>query len=111
MFQAIAWSVDHEVLRITTKDKVYRLQKKENVWISENCLKSDCEALKKAQIKNKKAHGQYTGHPASDFCEQEKGEYVVGKRDSGDEDGVCVFKDQSFILGWDYFKRNQKEKR
>lgn len=111
LFQAIAWSSDQEILSIITKDKVYRLQKKENVWVSENCLKSGCLALKKTEIKTKKAPGQYVGHPASDFCEQEKGEYIVGKRNSGDEDGVCVFKDHSYILGWDYFKRNRKEKR
>ncbi|MFP5384625.1 MAG: DUF333 domain-containing protein [Bacteriovoracia bacterium] len=111
LLQSIAWSNESQGLTIQTKDKVYRFHQKENVRVSENCLKSNCLALQRAELKTKKADGKYVGHPASDFCEQEKGEYIVGKRESGDEDGVCVFKDNSYILGWDYFKRNQKEKK
>lgn len=103
-----AWSTDPEVLQIKSKQDQYTLQKKDNVWVSENCLKSDCQALKKVEIKKVKSEDGLVGHPAADFCEQEGGKYVTGKRTSGDEDGVCVFKDKSYILGWDYYRRNEK---
>lgn len=109
LFSISVWATDPTVLTIKVKDKNFNFQKKEDVWVSESCLKDDCTALKKAEIKTKKSSDGLAGHPAADFCEQEGGEYVTGKRLSGDEDGLCVFKDKSFILGWDYYKRNEKK--
>lgn len=107
-FTTSVWAKDPEVLLIMSGHDQYSLQKKEDVWVSSHCLKSDCQALKKAEIKPSKNENGLAGHPAADFCEQEGGKYVTGKRVSGDEDGVCVFKDKSYILGWDYYKRNEK---
>lgn len=104
------WASDKDILVIKSSSREYVLKKSEGSWVSESCLKSSCLALKKTEIKQQDSKDGFVGHPAASFCEQTQGEYVVGKRASGDEDGLCVFKDKSFILGWDYFYRNKKEK-
>lgn len=82
---------------------------KVNEWkVSESCLKS-CLALKpvKPQVVKQESKSKFLEHPAASFCESQKGKYVTAQYQNGDEDGLCVFEDGSYILGWDYYQKNQ----
>lgn len=99
------WSI--KIITLKVKDKVYTFHDKNGQRVSEECLKKECLALKSKPVETKK-ESKYTGHPAADYCEGNGGEYVVGVRETGDEDGLCLFKDKSYSLGWDYFKEGKK---
>lgn len=92
--------------------KVWTFVIKDNYKVSESCLKTSCLALNTINQKENKQtqSGKYLNHPAAGLCEIHHGKYIVGTYKNGDEDGICVFKDQSFILGWDFYKRHQPKK-
>lgn len=74
------------------------------LWVSPHCQKGDCQALKTpAKTSSKTQKSTYITQPAASFCESSGGNYLTGKYSSGNEDGVCRFKDQSYILAWDYY--------
>lgn len=103
-----------ESLILKSRDqKSYQFFDKSGVRVSESCLKGPCEALKTPPLRESpKTSKSFTGHPAARFCEEQKAVYIIAKRESGDEDGICLFKDKSFILAWDYYRyhapRDQK---
>ena len=77
---------------------------KKDLWVSPHCLKAECLALKTTKKPSPKAtERKYITQPAAGFCEAQDGQYLTGKYSSGNEDGVCRFKDQSYILAWDYY--------
>lgn len=95
-------------LILKAREKSYEVVSHQGVRVSQDCLKTLCDALKPAlkQVPPKPKKS-FIGNPAASFCEIQGARYEIAKRASGDEDGLCVFKDQSYILGWDYFKRNE----
>lgn len=104
-----AFASESKVLK--HKNQNFKLLSKEKLWVSESCLKNNCLALKKVTARAlRDPSNQFTGQPAAQFCVENDGQYIVGKYESGDEDGLCVFKDKSYILGWDYFKYNRGKK-
>ena len=96
---------------LKSENQNFKLFSKEKLWVSESCLKKDCLALKQGDSKVlRDPSNQFTGQPAAQFCIENDGKYVVGKYESGDEDGLCIFNDKSYILGWDYYKNNRGKK-
>lgn len=95
-----------EPLILKTPDKTYKLFQKSGLRVSESCLKGPCDALKVPSSQtNTSTTKSFTGHPAAKFCGLQGATYIIAKRESGDEDGLCQFKDKSYILGWDYFRK------
>lgn len=102
-----SWGSEQTKL-LKTPDGEFTLYSKTSLWVSKNCLKSECEALKSHSLKEVKTDsGKWIGNPASAFCEKSGGKYIIGKLPSGDEDGLCVLKDKSYILSWDFYYRNK----
>lgn len=98
IFPLICWS---ESKQLVVDGKTYVLLKKDAIWISDGCLRNKCQALK---IQKKPLLSD--AHPAAELCEKAGARYLVGRYPSGDMDGICLFKDDSFILGWDFYYRN-----
>jgi putative hemolysin len=96
---------------LKTPEGDFILYAKNNFWVSKNCLEKKCDALKSHSPKESKADaGKWIGNPSSAFCEVSGGKYIIGKLPSGDEDGLCLLKDKSYILSWDYYYRNKAKK-
>lgn len=109
-FSGPSWSQEKPLVLKSREDQ-YVLHRKEKSWVSEQCLKTKCQALSPARIKTKPpSTSKWASHPAAAFCEQNQGKYITASRPSGDQDGLCLFPDKSFILGWDYFYLNRQKK-
>lgn len=94
----------------SSANKTYQLFVKDGVRVSESCLKASCQAL--VPVKNSvlgKASSKYLDHPAASLCQSQKGKYEIARHTNGDEDGLCVFSDKSYVLAWDYYKRNTQK--
>ena len=110
IFSLPSWSVDRTLI-LKSPENQYVLHRKNKTWVSETCLKSKCQALNPAKGKNKNpSTSQWASHPAAAFCEQNQGKYITASRPTGDQDGLCIFPDKSFILGWDFFYLNRQKK-
>lgn len=102
-----SWGSEQTKL-LKTPDGDFILYSKNNIWVSKSCLKKECEALKRHTLKvGKTESGKWIGNPASAFCEETGGKYLIGKLPTGAEDGLCIFKDKSYILSWDFYYMNK----
>lgn len=97
-----------ETLTLKGQETTYVFFQKSGLRVSESCLKGPCDALKVPSAqRDTPTSKSFTGHPAAKFCELQGATYIIAKRESGDEDGLCQFKDKSYILSWDYFRKFQ----
>jgi len=110
IFSSLSWSQDRPLI-LKSPENQYVLHRKNKAWVSETCLKAKCQALNQAKGKNKNpSTSQWASHPAAAFCEQNQGKHITVTRPTGDQDGLCLFPDKSFILSWDYFYLNRQKK-
>ena len=65
--------------------------------------------------KKKGHHSQKDGehmigmpNPASVYCMEQGGEFVIKKDEQGNEYGICRFKDGKEIDEWEYYRENHK---
>lgn len=84
-------------------NQIYQLHRHQNLWVSLNC-QADCLALTPPKLKES-AQGIYAGNPAAEFCLSAQGEYIIVKDLAGFSEGLCQFKDKSYILVWDFYRK------
>lgn len=101
---------EEAVLTLKIQDTAITLYKMEGVWVSKECLTENCLALQPPAQKEMPASNSYWGHPAAAFCALNGGDNVIATHPSGDEDGLCWFKDNSMIIDWDYYYRHERKK-
>ena len=98
-------------LLLKTPEGDLRLRKRDKDWVSENCLKGTCLALQTPRSSLPlPAESSWAPHPAASFCLANGGSYLKAQYPNGDEDGICRFKDQSFILAWNYYYLHRSAK-
>ena len=97
-----------EVKILKTSEGEFQFEHFNNSWVSKSCKTSSCLAL--MLVRTKLSHvdksGKWTKQPAAEFCLSNEGKYLVGNYSDDSQDGLCLFKDKSFILGWDYYYRH-----
>lgn len=85
-----------------------------DIWVSKDCLDGLCMALTPPVVRKgeeeKLVNPPWANQPAAFFCELHGGEYIVATHANGNQDGICRFKDNSMIMGWDYYKFFQDAK-
>ncbi len=95
-------------IQINGRKKLVKISKK-NCRISNSafCAKDNCLAYKIIDqiTKTKKRFKlEMNGkNPTSSFCEINLGKPIVGHDQDGNHVSICMFKDSSFIYGWDLF--------
>lgn len=97
-------------LELKTQEKtVLKFITKGEARVSEQCQK-ECLALRdyQPQHKNFKWKG---ANPASEFCFHVGGTDQIASHPNLDQDSVCVFKDGSYILSWDLYRKNAGTKK
>jgi putative hemolysin len=100
-----------ETKTLKTVEGELTLIQKNDLWLSPHCQKGDCQALKTPLKTSSQVQTRtYITQPAANFCESKGGHYLTGKYSSGNEDGICRFKDQSYILAWDYYYKFKDQK-
>lgn len=106
-----AWGIGPSKTLKTVQGELPLILKNE-LWVSPHCHKTPCLALKRPAKSAAKTEGSpYITQPAASFCESHGGKYLIGKYSSGNEDGICRFKDQSYILAWDYYYKFREQKK
>lgn len=89
--------------------RVFSLITYQKMKVSSSCQKK-CLALEDYSSKFQ-GFKSGSGNPASEFCNLIGGEDLIVSHPNLDQDSLCLFKDKSYILSWDLFRRNQKEKK
>lgn len=91
------------------KPVIVKTIKVQNAEVSENCAKK-CTALEKLAAKpsspGENPVPQWTGHPASVFCQSIGGMNRIFKNSKNQEYDFCEFKDKSYIDAWDLFYKH-----
>lgn len=102
-FQAFA-----EMKTFKKNNESYQLIEIDGVWVSKNCQKNpSCLALSaptKGQQMNKAAN------PFAEFCQQSGAKYESVSDNLGLGEGLCIFKDKSYIIARDYFTKFKVKK-
>lgn len=97
-FQTLA--VESPLTLKSTDKKEWLFLNKDGLRVSADCLKNPCQALKVSKVSTEKMDKI---HPAAAYCTLLDGKYEIAKHTDGDEDGICIFIDSSFILAWDLY--------
>lgn len=101
-------SLSASALELKTQEKtVLKFIEKDKWRVSAHCEK-ECLALKDYQSKWK-SFKRGKGNPASEFCFHVGGIDKVASYENLDQDGVCIFKDGSFIISWDLYRKNVRK--
>lgn len=93
----------------TQENTVLKFINKGELRVSEHCQK-ECQALKDYQTQWK-TFKRKQGNPASEFCFHVGGIDKIVSHPNLDQDSVCVFKDGSYILSWDLWRKNTDTKK
>lgn len=90
----------------TSQGKVFSFITSQNWRISPSCQR-ECQALKDYSARFKDFERK-KGNPASEFCQHVGGNDLIGSYANLDQDSICQFPDESYILSWDLYRKNEK---
>lgn len=93
-------AAENPLILKSAEKKEWVFHNKDGLRVSSDCLKDSCQAVKASKVSTEKMDKT---HPAAAYCTLLDGKYEIAKHTDGDEDGICVFKDSSFILAWDLY--------
>lgn len=96
----------HALVLKGSEGKVYEFSQIQKSRVSSHCQK-ECLALKDYSLKIKDFQRR-GGNPASEFCQHIGGNDLIASHPNLDQDSICLFRDGSYILSWDLYRRNQK---